>query len=91
MSDKRICGKWTIRASTPLICTSKRSITLVTSLSLYWVMPQGRGTDRKEFQAADGGDGDGMAPLRGGPLSPSRAEINTGKFQAKHFFSLVNM
>lgn len=86
MSDKRICGKWTIRASTPLICTSKRSITLITSLSLYWVMPQGRGTDRKEFQAADGGDGDGMAPLRGGPLSPSRAEINTGKFQAKHFF-----
>lgn len=54
-------------------------------------MPQARGTDRKEFQAADGDDGDGVAPLRGGPLSPSRAKINTGKYQAKHFLSLVNM
>lgn len=89
MSDKRIFfSEWTIRTSPPLIYTSQRSVTLVTNLSLYWVMPQARGTDRKEFQAADG---DGMAPLRGGPLSSSRAKINTGKSQAKHFFSLVNM
>lgn len=80
-----------MRASTTLICRSKRSVTLLTNLSLFWVMPQARGTDRKEFQAADGADGDGMSPLRGGPLSPPRAKINTGKSQAKHFFSLVNI
>lgn len=82
MSDKRIFSVNGLRASTPLICTSQRSVTLVTSLSLYWVMPQARGTDRREFQAADG---DGMAPLRGGPLSSSRAKINTGKSQESIF------